>query len=69
MTTNKEKTKNSYHVNIKKCCASCRYKEVTRLVTTRKCKKKKKRVSPHDQCDDWELNDTLKQFRPFDQEW
>ena len=51
---------NAYGIAVKRCCASCRYKEVSRLVRSRRCVKHKKIVKPSDVCDDWEMSETLK---------
>ena len=51
--------KNKYGIEVKLCCASCKYKQLTRT-TMRYCRKKKQNVSPHDVCDQWEISHLLK---------
>ena len=46
-------------MGVKKCCASCRYKKLTRT-TQRYCQKKQINVSPHDVCDHWEISNLLR---------
>ena len=51
--------KNKYGIEVKLCCASCKYKQLTRT-TMRYCRKKKQNVSPHDVCDQWEMSNLLR---------
>jgi len=44
---------------VNKCCASCRYKKLTRT-TQRFCQLKQQNVSPHDVCDHWQISHLLK---------
>ena len=48
-------TTNEYGIRIKKSCASCSHKSITRAVTRRRCMKNKKTVSPHDVCSKWQM--------------
>ena len=70
-----EMTENAYGIQVKRCCASCAYKKLTRLMTLRRCTKHRKNVKPGYVCKDWVMSDTMKSagkttgFRPFDQEW
>ena len=56
----KSYVENAYGVRVKRCCASCRYKELTRLLTTRRCRKHLETVYPCNVCKDWEMSETLK---------
>ena len=46
-------TKNAFGVVINKCCASCTFKDLTRAVSQRRCKKTGKSVSPSGYCKQW----------------
>ena len=50
---------NKYGIEVKACCASCKYKKLTRT-TMRYCRKKQINVSPHDVCDQWEISSLLR---------
>ena len=54
-----EFTKNAYGVVVRKACCSCAYKELTRLLTRRRCKKHKRMVSPDDVCGEWKMREEL----------
>lgn len=51
--------RNSYGIEVKKCCASCRYKDLTRLMTARFCTEHHKSVKPKDCCKQWALSEQL----------
>lgn len=55
-----EFTKNHFGISIKMCCASCAYKEQSRLVSKRRCTKHDNNVSPHYQCDCWKMDEKAK---------
>ena len=50
---------NENGISVKKCCASCRFKRNIRLMTMRKCKKRKMQVEPDFYCYDWEMAKNL----------
>ena len=50
---------NKYGIEVKECCASCKYKKLTRT-TMRYCRKHQQNVSPHGFCDQWEMSNLLK---------
>lgn len=56
------RTGNKYGVKINKCCASCRFKETTRMMTTRHCKKLDKEVSQLDMCECWKMSKLLREL-------
>ena len=53
------KYRNSHGIEVKKCCASCRFKDLTRLMTARFCTEHQKRVKPRECCYEWALSDQL----------
>ena len=59
----KNQVQNESGIKIKRCCASCAYKELTRLVTQRRCTKLKKNVKPSDVCKDWEMSETFRTLK------
>ena len=50
---------NKYGIEVKACCASCKYKKLTRS-TLRYCQFKNEQVSPHDVCDHWQISNLLR---------
>ena len=46
-------------MTIKQCCASCAYKDLTRLMLSRYCSKRKKKVNPGDVCNKWTMSEQL----------
>ena len=59
----KNQVKNGFGIRIKRCCASCAYKELTRLVTQRRCTKHRENVKPSDVCKDWEMSETFRTLK------
>ena len=53
------KYRNSHGIEIEMCCASCRYKDLTRLMTARFCTEHQKRVKPRDCCKQWAISEQL----------
>ena len=54
-----EYTKNAYGLRVKKCCASCAFKDETRLIKKRMCAKYDLEVCPCDCCKAWKMNEQL----------
>ena len=52
--------RNQYGIRIKKCCASCRHKDATRLMTMRRCMEHDRDVKPGNTCSLWKMADHLK---------
>lgn len=52
-------TMNAFGVVINKCCASCTFKDLTRAVSQRRCKKTGKSVSPSGYCKQWAMSRQL----------
>ena len=53
------KYRNSHGIEVKKCCASCRFKDLTRLMTARFCTEHNKRVKPRECCYEWAVSEQL----------
>ena len=53
------KYRNSHGIEIMKCCASCKFKDLTRLMTARFCTEHHKSVKPNGYCKQWALSDQL----------
>ena len=51
--------RNSHGILINRCCASCRFKDLTRLMTARFCTEHQKRVKPRECCYEWALSEQL----------
>ena len=64
MATRIRMTTNLYGVKIKRCCASCQYKEIDKE-GRRRCvrKKKRKRVMALDKCSYWIMEKHLAELR------
>ena len=60
---------NESGIKIKRCCASCAYKKLTRLMTQRRCTKHRTNVKPSDVCEDWEMSETLKTLKIKDYDY
>ena len=52
-------TMNAFGVVINKCCASCAFKDLTRAVSQRRCKKTGKSVNPCGYCKQWAMSRQL----------
>ena len=55
-----EWVRNGQGIRVKKCCASCAHKDLTRAVTKRYCSISGNRVDPLDVCVSWEMSDQMK---------
>jgi len=55
-----EFTLNHFGISVKKCCASCAYKEQSRLITKRRCTKSGRDVRPCYLCDCWKMDEKTK---------
>ena len=49
-------SENEYGMSVKKCCASCVYKDLTGKLRYRKCLKHLCLTKAHNVCSDWEMN-------------
>ena len=52
--------KNVFRIKVKKCCASCAFKDLTRAVSARWCEKHGKNVKACEVCPKWRMNRQLK---------
>ncbi len=52
--------RNEQGIRVKKCCASCAHKDLTRAVSKRYCSICGKSVDPLDVCESWEMSDQMK---------
>ena len=53
-------TRNAYGIQVKRCCASCQYKDLTRAFSLRRCMKHHKDVEPSGCCKHWVMSGTMK---------
>ena len=53
------KYRNIHGIEVKECCASCRFKDLTRLMTARYCTARNKSVKPKGCCKQWAISDQL----------
>ena len=51
--------RNIYGILINRCCASCKFKDLTRLMTSRYCLQHHKSVKPKGCCKQWAISDQL----------
>ena len=52
-------TRNQHGIEVNKCCASCKYKDLTRLVLARYCTQHQKKVKPRECCEQWEMSEQM----------
>ena len=51
--------RNEHGIEIKECCASCRFKDSTRLISARFCTQHHKSVKPRECCEQWEMSEQM----------
>ena len=51
--------RNQHGVEIRECCASCRHKDLTRLLSARFCSLHQKKVKPRECCKQWEISEQM----------
>lgn len=51
--------RNQYGIEIKECCASCRHKDLTRLISSRFCLQHQKSVKPRGHCKEWAMSEQM----------
>ena len=51
--------RNSHGIEVKECCASCRHKDLTRLISSRFCLQHQKKVKPRECCEQWEMSEQM----------
>lgn len=52
-------TRNQHGIEIRECCASCRYKDLTRLMSSRFCLLHQKKVKPRGHCKEWTMSEQM----------
>lgn len=57
--TSRRFIRNRFGIRVKKCCASCAFKDLTRAVTERHCKEHAKTVNPGEVCECWKMSSLL----------
>lgn len=55
--------RNQYGIKVKTCCASCAFKDVSRLRRTRWCMMHRKSVEPSERCKDWVMSEALRELK------
>lgn len=51
--------RNSHGIIINRCCASCKFKDLTRLMTSRYCLQHHKSVKPNGYCKQWAMSEQM----------
>ena len=51
--------RNEHGIEVKKCCASCKHKDLTRLLSARFCSLHQKKVKPREGCKQWEMSEQM----------
>ena len=51
--------RNQHGIEIRECCASCKFKDLTRLVLARYCTQHQKKVKPRECCEQWEMSEQM----------
>ena len=51
--------RNQHGVEVKECCASCKHKDLTRLIASRFCLEHLKKVKPRECCEQWAMSEQL----------
>jgi len=51
--------RNQHGIEIRECCASCRHKDLTRLISSRFCLQRHKSVKPRGHCKEWAMSEQM----------
>lgn len=51
--------RNQHGIEVKECCASCKHKDLTRLISSRFCLEHLKKVKPKEWCEQWAMSEQL----------
>ena len=51
--------RNEHGIEIRECCASCRHKDLTRLMSSRFCLLHQKKVKPRGHCKEWTMSEQM----------
>ena len=52
-------TRNQHGIEVKECCASCKHRDLTRLMLARYCTQHQKKVKPRECCEQWEMSEQM----------
>jgi hypothetical protein len=55
---------NPYGVRVRRCCASCSHRDISRAVSSRYCTEHHKDVNPNQMCSLWKMSDLLRTLKP-----
>lgn len=51
--------RNEHGIEIRECCASCKHKDLTRLMASRFCLQHHKKVKPRGYCKEWAMSEQM----------
>ena len=51
--------RNQHGIEVRECCASCRHKDLTRLISSRFCLQHHKSVKPRGHCKQWAMSEQM----------
>ena len=51
--------RNDHGIEIRECCASCKHKDLTRLMASRFCLQHHKKVKPRGHCKEWAMSEQM----------
>lgn len=51
--------RNEHGIEIRECCASCKHKDLTRLMASRFCLQHHKKVKPRGHCKEWAMSEQM----------
>ena len=51
--------RNEHGIEIRECCATCKHKDLTRLLSARFCSLHQKKVKPREGCKQWEMSEQM----------
>ena len=51
--------RNQHGIEVRECCASCRHKDLTRLISSRFCLQHLKSVKPREWCEQWAMSEQM----------
>lgn len=51
--------RNEHGIEIRECCASCKHKDLTRLMASRFCLQHHKKVKPRECCEQWAMSEQM----------
>ena len=51
--------RNEHGIEIRECCASCKFKDLTRLMASRFCLQHHKKVKPRGHCKEWAMSEQM----------